>query len=194
MSKITLVAAICLLAIAAGFGLYRYGGFAPPEAPKPLPPGLQFSGLDGKPHTLDEWHGKLLLVNFWATWCSPCLAEIPDLLKLEKQYGGRGFQIVGPAVDDPDQVRGMVAQLGIDYPVLVGSPDQLIGIMEKLGNAQGALPYSLLVGPDGLVVYRQLGAFSKGELAALIEGHLPGAAPAASNARNDVILPATASN
>jgi thiol-disulfide isomerase/thioredoxin len=175
MSKPLSIAVVCLLAMAAGIGLYRHAGFGRPEAPKALPAGLRFEGLDGRPHALDEWHGKLLLVNFWATWCTPCLAEIPELLKLEKQYGGRGFQIVGPAVDDPDAVRGMVGQLHIDYPVLLGSPDALIGTMEKLGNSQGALPYSLLVSPEGMVVERQLGAFDKGELAALIEKHLPGA-------------------
>jgi thiol-disulfide isomerase/thioredoxin len=183
MSKPLSLALVCLLAIAAGIGLYRYAGLARPAAPQALPAGLRFTGLDGKPHALDEWHGKLLLVNFWATWCTPCLAEIPELIRLEKQYGGRGFQIVGPAVDDPDAVRGLVAQLHIDYPVLVGSPDDLIGTMEKLGNRQGALPYSLLVSPDGLVVERQLGAFEQGELAGLIEKHLPGASATATAAK-----------
>jgi thiol-disulfide isomerase/thioredoxin len=176
MRNFPLIVLACLAAAAAGYGVYRYGGFGQPDTPQPLPPGLQFTGLDGKPRALDEWHGKLLLVNFWATWCSPCLAEIPDLVKLEKQYRGRGFQIVGPAVDDPDAVRSMIGQIGIDYPVLLGSPDELIGDMEKLGNKQGALPFSLLVNSQGLVVERQLGAFSKGELAALIEKNLPGTA------------------
>jgi hypothetical protein len=93
-------------------------------------------------------------------------------------------------------VRSLVGQLHIDYPVLVGSQEELIGDMEKLGDTQGALPYSLLVNPAGMVVYRQLGAFGDGELAPLIEKYLP-AATTVSEARNDaqngVILAPTAS-
>jgi len=174
MRSIIFIAAAALIAAAAGFGFYRYvhqGSVA--VASEPLPPGLQLNGLDGHPHSLDEWHGKLLLVNFWATWCTPCLHEIPDLVKLEQRYGPRGFQIIGPAVDDPESVRSMIGQLGIDYPVMVGMPDDLIGLMETLGNKPGGLPFSILVNPEGMVFRRQLGEFGQGELAALIEQHLP---------------------
>jgi len=176
MRSILLIAVACLIAATAGYGFYRYAHHAPAVASEPLPAGLQFSGLDGHPHHLEEWRGKLLLVNFWATWCTPCLHEIPQLVKMQKQYAARGLQIVGPAVDDEDAVRSMQGPLGINYPVLSGTPDAMIDIMEKLGNGPGGLPFSVLVSPDGLIVQRQLGEFTPAQLTQLIEAHLPAAA------------------
>jgi thiol-disulfide isomerase/thioredoxin len=167
-----LIAVACLAAAAAGFGFYRYVHHDGAQR-EPLPQGLQLKGLDGQPHSLDEWRGKLLLVNFWATWCTPCLHEIPALVKLQQQYAARGLQIVGPAVDDPDAVRSMLGPLGINYPVLTGTPDAMIDLMEKLGNGPGGLPFSLVVGADGLIIDRHLGEFSSAELAQLVEKNLP---------------------
>lgn len=172
MRTIILIVVAGLVAAAAGFGFYRYAhqGSA---AREPLPPGLQLKGLDGQVHKLDEWHGKLLVLNFWATWCTPCLHEIPALVKLQKQYAARGLQVVGPAVDDPDAVRSMIGPLGIDYPVLTGTPDAMIDLMEKLGNGPGGLPFSLVVGPDGLIVDRHIGEFTATELQQLVDHNLP---------------------
>jgi thiol-disulfide isomerase/thioredoxin len=173
MSKPLSLALVCLLAVAAGIGLYRYAGLARPAAPQARPAGLRFTGLDGKPHALDEWHGKLLLVNFWATWCTPCLHEIPELVKLQKQYAAQGLQIVGPAVDDPDSVKSMLGPLGINYPVLTGTPDAMIDLMGKLGNSQGGLPFSILVSPDGKIIDQQLGPYTATQLSQLLLKHLP---------------------
>ena len=115
----------------------------------------------------------MVILNFWATWCTPCLHEIPDLVKLQKQYAARGLQIVGPAVDDPDSVKSMLTPLGIDYPVLTESPDVMIDLMEKLGNGPGGLPFSLLISPDGRIIRRQLGEFGTGELEGLVQKNLP---------------------
>ena len=172
MRTIILIVVAGLVAAIAGFGFYHYshqGG----SAREPLPPGLQLKGLDGQTHSLDEYHGKLLLLNFWATWCTPCLHEIPALVKLQQQYAARGLQIVGPAVDDPDAVRSMMGPLGINYPVLTGTPDSMIDLMEKLGNGPGGLPFSLVVGADGLIIDRHLGEFTAAELQQLVEKNLP---------------------
>lgn len=172
MRKTVLIVFACVVAAAAGFGVYKLvaSGRAVDE---PLPPGLSFTDLDGREHRLDEWHGKLLLVNFWATWCTPCMHEIPELVKLQKQYGSRGLQIIGPAVDDPDAVRASLAALGIDYPVMSGSVDNLTAMMEHLGNGVGALPFSIVVSPEGRLVGRHLGEFTPAELQALVDRHLP---------------------
>ena len=137
-------------------------------------------------HKLDEWHGKLLLLNFWATWCTPCLHEIPELVKLQKQYAARGLQIIGPAVDDPGAVRSMLGPLGINYPVLTGTPDGMIDLMEKLGNGPGGLPFSVVVSPDGLLIDRHLGEFTPAELSKLIEQHLPESAPNRSDSASKI--------
>ncbi|MBX6420818.1 MAG: TlpA family protein disulfide reductase [Nevskia sp.] len=163
-----------LVAALAGYGAYRYAGQrGAPAIEQPLPADLQFTDLDGHAYRLDHWRGKLLLVNFWATWCTPCLHEIPQLVKLQKKFADRGLQIIGPAVDDPDSVRSMVRPLGIDYPVMTGTPDDMIGIMEKLGNGPGGLPFSILVSPDGKILERRLGEFTPAELESLLRKYLP---------------------
>ncbi|MDB5987068.1 MAG: TlpA family protein disulfide reductase [Nevskia sp.] len=174
MRSILLIFVICAVAAAGGFLAYRH--FAQPDdiAGKPLPAGIQMNDLDGKPHKLDDYRGKLLLINFWATWCGPCLHEIPELVKLQTQYGARGLQIVGPAVDDPDAVRAMLGTLGINYPVLVTTaPEDMIKTMEQLDNPVGGLPFSLLIGADGVIIKRQIGEFSAAELTQLVESQLP---------------------
>lgn len=139
----------------------------------PLPPGLHLADLKGVNHPFTQWRGKLLLLNFWATWCAPCRAEIPLLIQMQQQYAARGLQIVGPAVDDPGLVAGALPRLGLDYPVLVGDPDTLVKIMDQLGNGPGGLPFSVLISPKGMILERRVGAFDKDNLDQLIRAHLP---------------------
>jgi thiol-disulfide isomerase/thioredoxin len=163
----------CVVAAAAGFGFYHYRSANRPPADQPMPAGLQLDGLDGHPHKFEEWRGKLLLINFWATWCTVCMDEIPELVKLQREYGAQGLQIVGPAVDDPDTVRSMIGRLGINYPVLTSSPDAMIGLMEQLGNGPGGVPFSVVVSADGHIVQRQIGEFTVHQLGELIATYLP---------------------
>jgi thiol-disulfide isomerase/thioredoxin len=132
-----------------------------------------FSSLDGVPSQLQQWQGKLLLLNFWATWCVPCTKEIPELVKLQDRYGAQGLQIVGAAVDDPDAVKRALPKLKINYPLLGGSTDDLTADMEKLGNGFGALPFSVLISPQGRILDRHPGPFTAAELQALVAGRLP---------------------
>lgn len=169
-----------VVAGATGFALYRTVGPSSSDAPAPAASAatiplseITFTGLDGHTHRLADWRGKLLLVNFWATWCAPCRVEIPALVAAQKKYGPRGFQVIGPAVDDPAAVRAQLAELGIDYPVMTGTPDEMIRTMAALGNDPGALPFSVLIGADGRILTNQLGAFSAAQLDALIRDHLP---------------------
>ena len=191
-----IVAAACVFAAAAGYGLYTTqekapvsanelpisGPFAGPvpapvaEAPSGVldkaPAGMKLVDLEGKTHGFEDWQGKLLVVNFWATWCGPCLHEIPALIKIQEQYGAKGFQIVGPAVDDVEAVKAQAPKLGFNYPVLIGSSDDMLDLMTQLGNTSGALPFSVVIAPDGKILQRQLGEFSAVELAGLIEEQL----------------------
>jgi thiol-disulfide isomerase/thioredoxin len=172
--SIGIVAAVIALAAAAGgFWLHQRLAGADAADGQPVPTQVHLNDLDGKPHGFDEWRGKLLLINFWATWCGPCLEEIPELVKAQQRYGARGLQVVGPAVDDADAVREMQHSLAMNYPVLIGTPDQLLGLMHMLGNGAGGLPFSVLVDPQGRIVARQLGQLEPAELAGLIEKHLP---------------------
>jgi thiol-disulfide isomerase/thioredoxin len=187
------VIAACIVAAAAGYALYgtqqtktaaaeqatlsvpKAGSIAadPASGASDIAPAdLAFTDLEGKRHALADYKGKLLVVNFWATWCGPCLHEIPALIKAQTEYGSKGLQLVGPAVDDPEDVKAQAKKLGFNYPIFVGESDGMLDIMTKLGNTSGALPFSVVIGPDGKILERQLGEFSPVELAGLIETHL----------------------
>src|ERR1700675_33618 len=116
-------------------------------------PEFQLEGLDGKPLSLASERGKVVLLNFWATWCGPCRAEIPDLIALQEKYAGK-LQIIGLTVDEDDAevVKEAVARTGINYPVAMTSPE----IRIKYGGV-GALPTSFLLDSQGRVVQKHEG-------------------------------------
>lgn len=122
-----------------------------------------FSGLDGTPVRINTWQGKVVLVNFWATWCVPCMEEIPLLAQMQKEYGGRGLQVVGIALDSSEKVQQYVPKSPINYVVGITGMDALV-LVQKLGDDAAALPYSVILDRSGKVVQRKLGAFHHDEL------------------------------
>lgn len=170
MKKLLPFLIVAIIAALGGFAVQRY--LVMRDAPPAPAPELALPTLDGGTLRLSSLRGNLVLINFWATWCAPCLKEIPLLVKAQARYGARGLQILGPAMDDPEQVRQMLPRLGITYPILVGEA-QIPAAMDALGDTLGALPFSVLVSPEGYVVKRKHGEFDAEELARLIEAHLP---------------------
>jgi thiol-disulfide isomerase/thioredoxin len=125
--------------------------------------GAKFADLDGKIRQMDEWSGKLLLCNFWATWCAPCREEIPLLMDARAKYAPSGFEVVGIAIDNVDKVRQYAVSMKISYPVLVAEAEGL-ELMRDLGNSGGGLPYTVLADRGGAIVRRKLGALKAPEL------------------------------
>lgn len=116
-------------------------------------PAFQIPGLDGKPVSPADARGKVVLLNFWATWCGPCRAEIPDLVELQSRYKDR-LQVVGLIVDDDDldAIHKFVQEFRINYPVAVASDDLRV----QYGGI-AALPTSFLIDPQGRVVQKHTG-------------------------------------
>jgi thiol-disulfide isomerase/thioredoxin len=116
-------------------------------------PDFKIEDLEGKPLTLAEAHGKVVLLNFWATWCGPCRAEIPDLIALQNKYKDR-LQVIGLTVDDDDAgvIKRVVARTGINYPVAMAPPD----VRMKYGGI-AALPTSFVLDHEGRVVQKHEG-------------------------------------
>jgi thiol-disulfide isomerase/thioredoxin len=116
-------------------------------------PEFKLTSLDGKPLTLADSHGKVILLNFWATWCGPCRAEIPDLVGLQNKYKDR-LQVIGLVVDgdDPDEIKRFVEESGINYPVALATDD----IRMQYGGI-GALPTSFVLDSQGRVVQKHEG-------------------------------------
>lgn len=120
--------------------------------------------LDGKPQSLNQWRDKLLVLNFWATWCEPCREEIPALVMAQKKHGGQ-VQVVGISVDSVDKIREFIPQFQINYPLLVADLGTLRW-MKELGNKSGGLPYSVFVTNARQVVHQHLGALNLAQLEA----------------------------
>jgi thiol-disulfide isomerase/thioredoxin len=120
--------------------------------PDPAPE-FKLTGPDGKPISLRDFKGKVMLVNFWATWCGPCRAEIPDLVELQNKYKDR-LQIIGLDVDDDDldAIKHFVAEFGINYPVVVATSEVRI----RYGGIP-ALPTSFVLDTEGRIVQKHEG-------------------------------------
>ncbi len=119
--------------------------------------------LGGHVKHLNNWRGSVIVVNFWATWCPPCRKEIPTFIALQREYGARGLQVVGVAIDDKTLVRNFVREAGINYPVLLGEEDGM-DLMARYGNRASSLPYSVVLDRTGAVVDRRLGTYTHAEL------------------------------
>ena len=132
--------------------------------------------LSGTPRALAEWAGRVLVWNFWATWCAPCREEIPLLIAAREKYGSSGIEIVGIAVDNASKVREFSSSFNISYPILLGEANGL-ELMRKLGNSSGGLPYTVVADREGKIVYRKLGALKRSDLDAIL-GPLARTSPA----------------
>lgn len=163
---------LAVLALIAGFWAAK-GLRAPEETPVTLTYGggsmINFTlpELDGKKHALEEWRGKVIVLNFWATWCPPCREEIPLLVKLQKKYGEDGLQVIGVAIDNKTAVMLFRQSAGMNYPILMGDDDTL-QLLARYGNSTGSLPYSVVIDRTGSIVVRKLGPFTDIELENLV--------------------------
>lgn len=128
----------------------------------------KFDDLDGKSRALSEWQGKVLVVNFWATWCPPCLKEIPAFVELQRRLGPEGLQFVGIALDGREEVAAFVRDHAVNYPVLAGEED-VARYMQQMGNGIGALPFTLVFDAQGKVRHVQQGEWTGPEAEAVLK-------------------------
>lgn len=116
--------------------------------------------LDGKMRSTTEWANKVLVLNFWATWCPPCIKEIPMFVQLQKQYAAQDLQFIGIAVDSLNNVKQFTTQIQFNYPILV-EEQKAIRIAESLGNQNGILPFTIVLDKKGEIISRHLGEFTQ---------------------------------
>ena len=159
---------VAAIAGTAGFYLNRTGQPTAPaggrvEARMRSP----LADLGGKPQQLEQWRGRVLVVNFWATWCAPCREEIPALIRVQKKHDPKRVQIVGIALDSADKVREYAVEMKIDYALLIGGMDTL-GAVKEAGNHAGVLPFTLVLDRAGRVVHTHAGALTEAALDAVL--------------------------
>ncbi len=126
-------------------------------------PDITLPDLDGNQRSLSEWRGKIIILNFWATWCSPCRKEIPEFIELQKQFEGKGLQFIGIAVEELEPAREYSKHAGINYPILIGQP-AAINFSVALGNMISTVPFTVIFDQQGNIVHRQLGEISREEI------------------------------
>ena len=168
-----LVAAGGLAAIAgAGLSWLRQGpgnvaGSAAASADDKAPDSLwalKAARPQGGELDLASLRGKPLLINFWATWCAPCVREMPLIDRFHREYGPRGWQVLGLAVDRPAPVAEFLARVKVGFPIGLAGLDGM-DLLHGLGNAQGGLPFTVVINAAGQLVQRKMGETSFEELA-----------------------------
>ena len=159
----------------AGASRTDYSGDKSIGFPAPV---VHFKDLEGKDTSLGDYNGKVVLVNFWATWCDPCREEIPWLIDMQQKYADKGFTVLGVAMDEEGKkvVAPYVSnehfdvnsqKLTMNYPIVIGNDD----IAEKFGGLLG-YPTSVLISRDGKQVKRITGIISEAEMSHAIESLL----------------------
>jgi len=119
--------------------------------------------LGGQAQQFSQWNDKVVLLNFWATWCPPCRQEMPDFIDVYNQYKDQGFVVVGVGIDDEKKIAEFVEHLNVNYPILVGGSSAL-KVSYQYGNHQGALPYSIIIDKQGFIRYRAGGLMTRKKL------------------------------
>jgi thiol-disulfide isomerase/thioredoxin len=162
-----LFAGVGVAAAAAGIALGPLLRPAQGEAAELL--ATEFLDLAGQRRRLSDWRGQALVCNFWATWCPPCVEEMPLLARTRKKYASKSVEFVGIALDSTDKVGEFIRRLGVDYPILIAESSAL-DLMKKLGNRSGGLPFTVFLNSKGVITHKKLGAVTEQDLESLVGG------------------------
>lgn len=180
MKRLLPLAFLALGAGAAGFFLYL--GLAGPEqhgddrlaapasnAPRAaeFAPEFTLPDLDGVARSSGEWHDTVRVVNFWATWCPPCIREIPLLVDIQQEYGGRGVQVLGIAIDETDAVVDFAGGIAFNYPVLIGQEDAM-NLGNRFLNGFIGLPFTAFTDRSGRIVRVHTGELHREQIEAIL--------------------------
>jgi len=181
MKNVVIFIAATAMAGASGFALQRYlttdtvavteiTPFAETTSPVigKIRPEFAMMDIEGNVRNIKDWDGQVVLLNFWATWCPPCLEEIPGFIEVQQDMENRGFQIIGVAVDNEENIRAFADEMAMNYPILAGEMEA-IELAQKYGNNIGALPFSAIIDKNGKITHTIMGELSKDRLISILK-------------------------
>ena len=143
---------VAVLALLSTVYVIKQFVFSPAvNAPANILLDARFSTLDGKEVALKTWRNKVIVLNFWATWCPPCREEMPELSRMHDQYKNQKIMVIGLSTDDLETTKTYIKTNPVSYPVLAGDM-QAMNFSESLGNTKGVLPYTVVVNERGKVI------------------------------------------
>lgn len=166
-------AGAALLAGLGGGWLWRQRGADTRQASAALQEllALTLPDPEGRAQPLSRWDGQVRVINFWATWCAPCREEMPHFVKLQSRYGARGVTFLGLAIDRAERVTRFAAEIGVNYPLLLGDMS-LLALAGRIGNRGEVLPFTVLLDRSARIVAQRTGIYTEAALAALLDGIL----------------------
>jgi thiol-disulfide isomerase/thioredoxin len=163
------LAAVLFATAGAWYGNHRSMPAAAQSSPVTSLFAQTLPDLADKPQPLAQWRGKPLLVNFWATWCAPCVQEMPELSALQTEMGETSLRIVGIGIDSPANIREFAKKVPVTYPLYVGGMGGS-ELSRQMGNQAGGLPFSVLIGADGSIRKTYLGRLKMDEVRRNVRG------------------------
>ena len=169
MDKKFLSLAVVIGALGAGLGIYAGNAQSTPETPQTTAVKTLFSkslhDSAGKAQALSQWKNQFLVLNFWATWCAPCVKEMPELSALQNEFKGKHVQILGMGIDSPSNITEFAQKYQISYPLYAAGIEGS-ELARQMGNQAGGLPFTVLITPNGEIVKSYLGRLKMDELRA----------------------------
>ncbi|MFZ2726037.1 MAG: TlpA disulfide reductase family protein [Methylococcaceae bacterium] len=158
--EIALIIMVAVIALAAG-QLTRYSFKPVSNNPNIVLPHFDFPDTQGELRHNHEWQGKIIVFNFWATWCASCREEIPLLVQLQSQYQDKNVQFVGISIDeDKAVINDYLKTLNINYPILIAG-DGGMRLARRLGDSSQAIPFTIIVNSQGEIIYNHEGELTK---------------------------------
>lgn len=167
MKHATILSIVAVAALAGGIWLHGNTQMETPNETKELPE-YRLPDLTGAERSLAEWRGKIVIVNFWATWCPPCREEIPEFVALQQEFQDRGLQFIGIAIENKEPVLAYLDFVEVNYPMLIAG-DQGIILTQQWGNSSGILPFSIVFDAQGQAIHKKTGRFSRTEILEIIK-------------------------
>jgi peroxiredoxin len=175
LARARIVGSLLVVAMSTAAAVAADGQAAPPrEGAAANAKAFTLPGLDGLQHRLSDWSGKVIVLNFWASWCGPCQQEIRDFVGYQEKFAVRGLQVIGIGLDEERRLRNVQRTLAINYPVLVVDPVHDVGILRAWGNSSGAIPYTVVIDRLGRIAHIHRGPMQSEQIEEIVVPLLDG--------------------